>query len=324
MTINSKILESLPASGVALILGGTGAGKSALGYSILETFQGQRQPCVYGFPIEKAPLLPDFIKLLTTVEFPEASVVLCDEAYISFYSRQAMSERNKFMDTLSGLARQKDILLIYITQSSRKLDVGLVAGAETLLIKRPSLLQIRLERGELRTILADAKVAFQRLQPPASMELKAFQQRCTYVLTDSFEGMVTMSNGLPSFWREELSKAWGGVSLSQRPDNVGPDPGQRPGPAPQLYPSDIRTMVLEIYRSLYRVSWELHDIEPGVSDAAQGIADQLKDPLAARDRWPEVVESLRALEIAAGENWKHLVSPILSAAEGLTSLLHLM
>ena len=217
MSVSRKVLEVLPPRGLIVMLGAPGAGKSALGYALLEDLQ-PRQSCVYGFPLEKAPLLPDSIKLLTSLDFPEESIVLCDEAYISFYARQFMSERNKVMDTLSGLARQKGILLIYITQSTRKLDVGLVAGAEALLIKRPSLLQMKLDRGELRGTLVAARSLFFELHPPPDVKLKTYQQRCTYILSDDFEGMIELSNTPPSFWSEGLSRAFQGVPLAQRVD----------------------------------------------------------------------------------------------------------
>lgn len=214
--ISEKLAGVIPGDGLVLILGGTGSGKSVLGYGLLEKFHRKGKTYVYGLPIEKSTLLPDDIRLMTTIDFPENSIILCDEAYISFYSRQPMSERNKFMDVFAGLVRQKNILAIYITQSSRKLDVGIVAGAQAVLIKKPSLLQMKLDRSELRSLLEQANRGFRSLRPRGG-GMDSYQKKCTYVVSDSFEGMIEGSNLPPSFWSEELSKAYAGVPLdSQR------------------------------------------------------------------------------------------------------------
>jgi hypothetical protein len=166
---------------------------------------------VYGFPLEKAPLLPDSITPITSLEFPEESVVLSDEAYITLHSRTSMSDRNRFMDLFAGLVRQKGILGIYVTQLSRKLDIGIVSAAQVLLVKKPSLLQWKLDRSELRGILGDARAAFKRLGNTDS-------RQCTYVLADEFEGMVRGSNQPPSFWCEALSRPYAGVPLASGPE----------------------------------------------------------------------------------------------------------
>ena len=233
--VSGKILRLVPPMGIALILGSEGSGKSNLGYGILESLKDTgRKMLVYGLPLEKSIYLPDWLKICTTLDFPEESIVLVDEAYISFHSRGSMSAVNKFMDIFSGLIRQKDILAIYISQFSRKLDIGLVSSPRVLLIKQPSLLQMRLDRSELRPILSDASTAFKGLDilskskplPKQVAEIEkrmgelgadtAVNPRClvaTYVVSDRFEGLIDMSNSSPSFWSEGLSKAWKGVSL---------------------------------------------------------------------------------------------------------------
>lgn len=309
-----KLRAALPESGIALIVGSTGAGKSALAYSILEDLWDTRHAFVYGLPLEKAHLLPDQIRLLTTLDFPEGAAVLCDEAYLSFYARQSMSQQNRFMDTLSGLARQKDLLLLYITQSSRKLDIGLVEGAGVLLIKRPSLLQIKLDRGALRGLLSEAKVAFKRLRPPPGVSLADYQRQSTYIVSEDFEGMVEQSNGVPSFWSPELSKAWAGVPLKGGPEASGS--GAVEQVAEPLYPSERRAMVQDLYRQCYRVSWELTDLSDDLARAAQQCAELLPsegDPVGA---WPSFMAALRALDEMAGE-YGYMTRPLLLRGEGV-------
>jgi len=234
--VSDELLRQIPRVGMALILGSEGSGKSNLAYGILESLKDfGRKLYVHGLPLEKQIYLPDWLNASSGMDFPENSIVLADEAHIMFYSRDSMSNANKYMDTFSGLVRQKDILAIYITQFARKLELGLVSAPRVLLIKQPSLLQMRLDRSALRPLLASATEAFKFIEdtpapPRAASQLRQIEKRmselgsdtevsprcliATYVISNRFEGMIDPSNYSPSFWSEELSKAWKGVSLT--------------------------------------------------------------------------------------------------------------
>lgn len=202
----------IPSVGIVMVVGAPGSGKSCMCYAIVEELHRAdpvRRCYVYGFPKEKVRLLPEWLSLAPSIEFPEDSIVLADEAYRSFYSRDAMSNPNKFMDVFSGLVRQKDILAFYVTQTTRKLDIGLVSGAQVLLVKRPSLLAVRLDRGELRTLLMSI---LEKFRP---FVLSGTWQANVYVLTDTYEGMVENTSTPPSFWSEELSKPFKGVRMAK-------------------------------------------------------------------------------------------------------------
>lgn len=213
--LNLQLKALIPSEGLILILGDIRMGKSCLGYGILEAISNERPAYVYGLPQEKHHLLPACIKPIDTLEFPEGSAVLCDEAYISFYSRQSFKDANKFMDLFAGIVGQKEILGIYITQLSRKLDIGIVSAAKLLLIKSPSLLQSKLDRSELRKILLEARNAFDYIIPPDGVDSDDWERRATYAIAKRFEGIIEESNTPPSFWTEELSRAYKGVPLSQ-------------------------------------------------------------------------------------------------------------
>lgn len=202
------LFSQLPRQGLVLIIGSIGSGKSALAYAILEQCykQWQKPSYVLNFPLEKRHLLPDYITPIQD-DFPENSVVLCDEAYLSYGSRESMSERNRFINTFTGLVRQKGILGIFVTQTARKLDIGIVSSAQVLLIKRPSMLQIKLDRSELRKILSEAMSCFRKS--------KVDSKKCVYCISDSFDGFIENSNDTPSFWSEELSKLWAGIPLKE-------------------------------------------------------------------------------------------------------------
>lgn len=235
--VNEELLRLIPRVGIALILGSEGSGKSDLGYGIMEALKDSGRPLfVHRMPLESQIYLPDYIHASMSDDLPDKSIVLADEAHIEYYSRNSQSSKNKYADTVAGLVRQKDILAIYISQFARKLELGISSAPRVLLIKQPSLLQMRLDRSGLRPILSDADAAFRRIEKlPAPKGFEKAQRavddrlkglgsdtevspRCltaTYVLSNRFEGMVDPSNYSPSFWSEGLSKAWKGVSLKE-------------------------------------------------------------------------------------------------------------
>jgi len=207
-----KLASLIPQWGIIVIMGERGEGKSALAYAIAESLQ-PRPVVSYLFPIQHRSLLPPYITPTYSMDFPNGSVVISDEAFLGFYSRRFMNQRNQTMEVLSSLARQKDLLLIYVTQSARKLDISLVEGAQLLLIKRPSLLQLRLDRGPLRGILHEAFLAFKNLKVPPGQDPDTWSKSSVYCISSTFQGMVSPSNSLPSFWSERLSKVFGEVPL---------------------------------------------------------------------------------------------------------------
>lgn len=216
--IHKKFEEIVPNEGhMGMIFGDVRTGKSCLGYGLLEhlSVEYNRDAYVFGLPREKAYLLPPSMTPIYSLDdLAENSIVIFDEAYISFYSRMSSSEINKMMDTLAGLVGQKNILAMYITQQTRRLEIGVVSSVGWIFSKKPSLLQSRFDRKELRGIIKEVYGEFSRLVPPEGVSKKDYQKRCTYVISGDFEGMIEDSNTPPSFWSEELSEAFKGVPLS--------------------------------------------------------------------------------------------------------------
>lgn len=209
-SILPKLLSLIPTEALVLVAGGIRSGKSCLAYGLLDSLHAlhpSRSILAFGFPESKAYLLPSWITITYDLEFPEGAIVIVDEAYIAFYSRESQSGPNKFIDTFSGLVGQKGILLLYVTQATRKLDIGLVSGSQVVLIKRPDVMQVKLDRAELRPILRTALEGFRRHSRD--------YQKHTYVISQSFEGMMLKTNSPPAFWTEELSKSWKGVALTK-------------------------------------------------------------------------------------------------------------
>ncbi len=184
---------------VVLILGKRGAGKSALGYRLLELCRYQLTPYVVGVPDEARTILPDWIGIAPSLkEIPPKSIVLVDEAYLRYHSRESQSKTSKEMSQLLNLSRQREQTLIFVTQEARQVDLNISSSASIVVFKEPGSLQFEFERRELRRIAEQARVAFQAVGKD--------RRRWNYVYSPdaNFSGLI--ENQLPSFWSARLSR----------------------------------------------------------------------------------------------------------------------
>ncbi len=214
--VKPELMKLIPRTGIILIIGRRGAGKSVLAHALLEELHFSRKCFVYNFP--QSDVLPSYIHSTDELEFEEGSVVLVDEGYMNFSARRGMSQNNKFIDNLNGLARQKDLLIIYITQEAARIDINIVRGIEVLLVKALSINQVRFERKEMRTFLQDVKSRFDLITDKKDLFSSVYVTCDT--LDNKFEGMIYRAVTPPHYWNDRISKAWAGVSLKGEEENV--------------------------------------------------------------------------------------------------------
>ncbi|MBS3172425.1 hypothetical protein J4438_02510 [Candidatus Woesearchaeota archaeon] len=181
---------------IMLIIGKRGSGKTALGMRFIEIANMfKKKIYIMGFDNSKTPT---WMKKTTSIEeIPNDSVVLVDEAGISFSARSSMKKANKELSSLLSIARHKNLSLIFITQSSAMLDVNVLRLADILLFKEPSLLQSKFERKGLQDMFNKVGKSFDKLEG---------KKEYFYIISDDFEGLVKTS--LPSFWNESISKSF--------------------------------------------------------------------------------------------------------------------
>ncbi len=180
---------------IMLIIGKRGSGKTALGFKLLEVLAGKRK----SYYIGKAKL-PWWIHQVESIDkITNNSLVLVDEAALSFSARESMSKSNKFLGKLMVIARHKNLTLIIITQNSAMLDLTILRLADTLLFKELSLLQAKFERKAIGDLFQKAGQAFHKIK-------EKDKKKYVYVLDDEFEG--TLSFSLPEFWSDALSKSY--------------------------------------------------------------------------------------------------------------------
>jgi hypothetical protein len=199
---------ALPKSGLILITGFRGTGKTALAWRLAEQGHDKgREIAAFDFTPAAKRALPSWVKHVATVRQVgglRPSLLVVDEAALKVHARRHQSSENVAWTRLLAVARHKGHLVFLITQHQRQVDVGLVADAEMVIMKRPSQLHLRFARPELRQELEEAWEHFRKIRNP---------QRWSYVV-DYLNGRKGwLTNGLPTFWSDELSRAFASVDL---------------------------------------------------------------------------------------------------------------
>jgi len=182
---------------IGVILGARGQGKTAFGIKFLENVYAKKKKRVYalGFNRDEMPLWINVIEGIS--ELKNDSFVLIDEGGILFSSRRAMSNPNKLLSDLILVARHKNLSILFISQNSSNLDINILRQADFLVMKPSSLLQKEFERKIIQKIYDQAEKNFEKFKDALGV---------THIYSGSFKGFI--SNPLPSFWGEKISKGF--------------------------------------------------------------------------------------------------------------------
>jgi len=205
--VSPELEKHIPDTGIVLILGNKGSGKSVLGHALLYLAKKTgRKAKLHGVPKgRKTTLLPDWITIADSIEPEQDSITLYDESYISFHARAHRSKESQAMSRIAGLVRHYNALAVFITQSVGKLDVSLIRDSDLWLVKEPAPGQTVMDRGEFRPILQKAAKEFAKL--PVEK-----RKTSTYAHSAAGDRMIVDSNGVPSYWKDEVSKMHEGTT----------------------------------------------------------------------------------------------------------------
>ena len=204
--------NSVPKVGAIYVVGHRGEGKSALAWHIADTYRKKA-----GYPSKVAAFAcpPAAVKALpkrwithvkTTKELSKLAkphIIIIDESVFHVNSRRSQSDNNLDFTKLLAIIRHKGHLLIFISQSSRQVDIQVVEGFDLVLLKAPSLLQVRAARAELRPEVEEAYELFSNMKGDTRKKVFAF---------DPHKGASAMlPSGLPIWWTQKVSKAYSSV-----------------------------------------------------------------------------------------------------------------
>jgi len=199
-----KWLQIITHPSVVLIIGKRGSGKSALGYRLLELFRYKATPYVLGLPAKAQKLLPDWIGMVQSLDdAPPDSIVLIDEAYLPYHSRESLKVGSRDMSRLVNLSRQRNQTLVFVTQEARQIDKNIASQANVIVFKELGILQLRFDRYELNDI---AKQAEQALN-----SVSGDRRRWAYIYSPDTDFIGLLEISLATFWSSRLSRVFATV-----------------------------------------------------------------------------------------------------------------
>jgi hypothetical protein len=133
--------------------------------------------------------------------------VIVDEGGIVLNSRESMSNINKLFSKLLFIRRHKEISILFIVQNSGNIDINTIKQSSYLIFKKFELLQKNTERKIIKDIYEKIEDDFKNLY-------KEYRQKLSYIYSEEFTGFVT--NELPSYWSEKVSKGFKGIELAKK------------------------------------------------------------------------------------------------------------
>ena len=207
-------------SGVHLILGKKGAGKTALSLRLAEIMKENFGYRVYVMNMISVPEWVDEIideirgeERGSTIDIfymingrpisPNNSIVIIDDASTLFDS-WSQGESAKWLKYLMFITRHKGVILILNSQEGAALNRYVTTEAAALWVKEPSLF---IQEGERKSILKVIQEAQKTYETIPVRERKQY----VYAVTPGGRGMVKVK--VPTGWSEEISRNKRGVPM---------------------------------------------------------------------------------------------------------------
>ena len=202
-----------------IITGRKKSGKSALMYHLAEMIkwlQPGLKAYIINFPPNMRHLLPSWIEPIPKERVDEVrdAIVLFEEASLVAFSRNWHTSYNKLLSQLMAISAHKKQRQIFVIQSMNMLDKNIISLADTVFVKPYSYIGYRIEREELRDVIAQAWMLYEK----AGITTLEEQRKYAVAIDVPDAPMPFLYRyNLPTFWREELSYAWAGWTFrSQR------------------------------------------------------------------------------------------------------------
>lgn len=158
--------------------------------------------------IEK--LVPKWLNLTEDIEeIPENCIILCDESALRYHATAWNQKETKAMENIISISRHRKQTVIFIAHITRKFSITLL-DIDVLICKKPGAFHNLIERTEFRKIIENVKKEFEKI--PERDHKKYY-----YIISNKYTGL--MENGLSSYWSEELSESFAGISITGEKEN---------------------------------------------------------------------------------------------------------
>lgn len=264
--------DILPPGSVTLIIGKPGSGKSALGYFLLERLHYRTSCYVVNLPKRAHRNLPPWLGVVKSLEeAPLDAALLVDEGALQFSARMSASEKNRRLLEAISLARQRNQIIIFIAQEASYIDINIVRGLTTFIVKEPAPLQMLLERAELKQFIQRAKGEFERIEE---------DKRCWAYIAFSpggYQGIVRVAK--PDFFSDALSKCYA------LPDQETEDKGGH-----TLSKEEKKKKAYEWYREDHL---SVRKIAPRIGVSKSTVSNWIKEEKETRKRMHDFITRLR-------------------------------
>jgi len=256
----------------SIILGKRGSGKSGLAYYLMEECASHHglHMGVCNFPEDRLSLLPPSVRILSLDELGEFSdaVIVIDEGTTQIPAGQRQLE--EFVKGAQALCRQRNQALVIIFHASNDVGTRILRGMDTLIFKYPSARQIQWGSKDAQTkaMLEEAR-ALIGMRPNVGQEMREF----SLVDCEDPEYHGLMRNGLPSFWSDELSRAWAGSRPKLCPSCGKPMKLEVGGVCAKCYKGTLEAKELrKVERKTYERALQRGDIT--ITQARDGILSE--------------------------------------------------
>ncbi|MDD5510661.1 MAG: hypothetical protein PHI12_07625 [Dehalococcoidales bacterium] len=202
----TTISKEIPFPGTVVIMGDRRKGKTGLAFEIMDYLHSKRDlpGCLFlPFQLEKPKrrLLPSWISVVTSLkDLPKKAVIVVDEASQTAHARRTQSGEAVTLDNLIGVSGQREQLIIFIAHHSSKLDRNVVMEAQRVIWKEPTQAHAMFERSEMQMFTRRAIEVF------ANIPTDRQKLRSGYVMDTSRLRFGLLTNNLPSWWCDELSR----------------------------------------------------------------------------------------------------------------------
>lgn len=184
---------------VYLILGDIGEGKTVTACSIIDELRTKHKLKTY--MIDSKGVVAQYPRWMkyANPEKPrlsQDSIIFLDDAHLTHYSREWSKGKAKRIDFIARERRQSGNTIIYTTQQSRVLDINLISMASCIVFKRPSKLQLEVERPLIKKMFKRANAELAKVE---------YAKNKAYVVSNNYEGLVTVQK--PGWFTDKMSKA---------------------------------------------------------------------------------------------------------------------